>query len=89
MNKEVSIQFDACSYTLGGVRLQEGKSIVYTSCALKDAEKNSVQIEKEMLAIVHSCTGSTNKPVKIETDHKLREGVFRPWLVFSRNRMYI
>ena len=54
-DKEVTIQCDANSCAIGGVLLQEGRPVAYTSRALTPTEKNYVQIEKETLAIVHCC----------------------------------
>ena len=91
VHKEVTIQCDASSYALGGVLLQEGKPIAYTSCALKAAEKNYAQIEKEMLAIVHSCTKFHQyifgKPVKVQTDHKPLQAIFSKPLLAAPMRL--
>ena len=73
-SKDVRIQCDASSYALGGVLLQEGHPIAYTSRALTPTECNYAQIEKEMLAIVHCCKKFHyyifGKPVAVESDHK-------------------
>ena len=50
VTKDVTIQCDASRYGLGGVLLQDGRPIAYTSRA-----KRYAQLEKEMLVIVHSC----------------------------------
>ena len=51
VTKDVTIQCDASSYRLGGVVLQDGRPIAYTSRALTPTEKRYAQLEKEMLAI--------------------------------------
>ena len=47
----MTIQCDASNYGIGGVLLQEGTSIAFTSCALTSTEQNYTVIEKECLAI--------------------------------------
>ena len=54
-SKILTIQCDASSFALGGVLLQNGQPLAYTSPALSPTETNYAQIEKEMLAVVHSC----------------------------------
>ena len=74
------IQCDASSYALGGVLLQEGRPIAYTSRAMSVTEQRYAQIEKETLAIVHSCRKFHyyvfGRPVKIESDHKPLQAIF-------------
>ena len=74
VTKDVTIQCDASSYGLGGVLLQDGRPIAYTSRALTPTEKRYAQLEKEMLAIVHSCKKFHyyifGKPTTVESDHK-------------------
>lgn len=53
--KDLTIQCDASSYAVGGVFLQEGQPIAYTSRAMTPTEMWFVQTEKEMLAKLHSC----------------------------------
>ena len=50
------IQADASQHGLGACLLQQGKPIAYASCSLSMSEHNYAQIEKELLAIVFSCT---------------------------------
>ena len=50
------IQADASQHGLGACLLQQGKPIAYASRSLFMSERNYAQIEKELLAIVFSCT---------------------------------
>ena len=74
VTKDVTIQCDASSYGLGGVLLQDGRPIAYTSRALTPTEKRYAQLEKEMLAIAHGCKKFHyyifGKPTTVESDHK-------------------
>ena len=54
VNKSVTIQCDASNYGTGGVLLQEGKPIAFTSQALTSTEQNYAVIEKECLAVCHA-----------------------------------
>ena len=47
VNKYVTIQCDASNYGTGGVLLQEGKPIAFTSRTLTSTEQNYAVIEKE------------------------------------------
>lgn len=55
VSKEVTLQCNASQSGFGTALLQEGQPIAFTSRALTATEKNYVQIEKELLAIVHAC----------------------------------
>lgn len=78
--KSLTIQCDASSYALGAVLLQDGQPLAYTSRALTSTEKNYAQIEKEMLAIVHSCKKFHHyifgRQVRVESDHKPLQSIF-------------
>ena len=91
VNKEVTIQCDASSYALGGVLLQDGKPIAYTSRSMTETEKRYAQIEKEMLAIVHSCKKFHQyifgKLVKVESDHKPLQAIFTKPLLSAPMRL--
>ena len=79
VTNDVTIQCDASSYGLGGVLLHDGRPIAYTSRALTPTEKRYAQLEKEMLAIVHSCKKFhyyiIGKPTTIESDHKPHQAI--------------
>ena len=53
----------------------------YASRSLNSAERNYTQIEKELLAIVYGCTKFHQyvygKKVKVQTDHKPLEALFK------------
>lgn len=72
--KPVKIYSDASSSGLGAVLLQEGQPVAFSSRSLTDAETRYVQIEKEMLSIVHACVKFQNyifgKHVTVYNDHK-------------------
>ena len=89
--KEVTIQCDASSYGLGGVLLQEGRPIAYTSRALTPTEQRYAQIKKETLAIVHSCKRFHfyifGRPVTVESDHKPLQAIFSKPLLAAPMRL--
>ena len=49
------IKADASQHGLGACLVQRGKPVGYASCSLSPTERNYVQIEKELLAIVFAC----------------------------------
>ena len=89
--KELRIQCDASSYALGGVLLQEGHPVAYTSRALTSAERNYAQIEKEMLAIVHCCKKFHHyifgREVVVESDHKPLQAIYTKPLLAAPMRL--
>ena len=90
-NKDVIIQCDASSYAVGGVLLQDGRPIAYTSRALTETEKLYAQIEKETLAIVHCCKKFHyyvfGRPVLVESDHKPLQSIFAKPLLSAPMRL--
>ena len=54
--KPTTISVDASSKGIGAVMLQEDGPIAYASKSLTTSQRNYVQIEKEMLAIIVECT---------------------------------
>ena len=91
VNKDVMIQCDASSYALGGVLLQDGHPVAYTSRAMTETESRYAQIEKEMLAIVHSCRKFHHyifgKATKVESDHKPLQAIFKKPLLSAPMRL--
>ena len=89
--KPVEIQCDASSFALGGVLLQEGKPVAYTSRVLTETEKLYAQIEKEALAIVHCCKKFHfyifGKSVVVQTDHKPLETICKKPLLAAPMRL--
>lgn len=82
VEKPVTIQCDASEKGLGAAILQEGQPVAFASRTLSTTEQKYAQIEKECLSIVFGCTRFDQyifgrKEVKIETDHKPLETLFR------------
>ena len=79
--KELILSVDASSKGLGATLLQDGRPIAYESRALKEAECNYSQIEKELLAIAWGCEKFHDyvafRKVKVESDHKPLESVMK------------
>ncbi|GBN81685.1 Transposon Tf2-11 polyprotein, partial [Araneus ventricosus] len=73
-DKPIVLSVDASSFGTGGVLLQKGQPVAYTSATLSEAQTRYSQIEKELLAIVHACEHFHyyvfGQHVEIETDHK-------------------
>ena len=74
VNKDITIQTDASKYGLGCCVMQDGKPISFASRSMTETEINYPQIDKEMLAIVFSCTKFHNyiygRKVNVVTDHQ-------------------
>ncbi|XP_013379743.1 uncharacterized protein K02A2.6-like [Lingula anatina] len=89
--KELTIQCDASSYGVGGVILQEGQPIAYSSRALNKTEQNYAQIEKEMLAVVHCCRKFHHYifgcHVTVESDHKPLQAIYKKPLLSAPMRL--
>ena len=52
-NKDLTLQFDANDHGLGAALNQEGKPVAFARRALTHTEKQLVQIQKKLLAIVY------------------------------------
>jgi hypothetical protein len=92
VKKEVTIQCDASESGLGGVLLQEGRPVFFTSRAMTQTEQRYAQIEKEMLAIVHSCMKFEQfiygrDKITVESDHKPLEVIFKKPIADSPKRL--
>jgi hypothetical protein len=81
INSPVMLSVDASSQGLGAVIMLEQQPIAYASRALASTQQRYAQIEKELLAVVYGCNkfhqyiyGQT---IKVETDHKPLEAIFR------------
>lgn len=73
---------DDSSYAVGAVLLQNEKPVAYSSKSLSKTQQGYSQLDKDALAISIGCTkfheyewDSAN--LKIETDHKPLESIFR------------
>ena len=73
-NKELTVVNDASDYGLSSGLTQEGRPKAFASRTLSSIERNFAQIEKEMLAAVHSlekfCHYTYGRHVHVITDHK-------------------
>ena len=81
VNKPVVLQVDASGIGLGACLLQEGKPVAFASAALNQTQRRYSQIEKELLAIVFGCKRFHSyiygKDIKVETDHRPLENIFK------------
>lgn len=81
VNANVTLSVDASSKAFGAVLLQNGKPVAYASKSLTKAQENYPQIEKEAAAIRFACNRFHDyiygKNIKIETDHKPLESIFK------------
>jgi hypothetical protein len=89
-SKPVTLSADASKDGLGAVILQDGP-IEYASRALTQSEQNYAQIEKELLAMVFACERFHQyvygREVRVETDHKPLEAIFKKPLVKAPPRI--
>lgn len=88
---ELEIQCDASQTGLGAALLQRGRPIAYTSRALTETERQYVQIEKEMLAIIFSLEQfhqyTYRCHVKIQSNHKPLESILQKPLACAPRRL--
>ena len=91
VEKSTTVSVDASSYGLGACLLQEGRPVCYASRSLNSAERNYAQIEKELLAIVYGRIKFHQyvygKKVRVQTDHKSLEALFRKPLFQAPQRL--
>ena len=91
VKKSTTLLVDASSYGLGACLLQEGRPVCYAPRSLSSAERNYTQIEKELLAIVYGCTKFHQyvyrKKIRVQTDHKPLEALFRKPLFQAPQRL--
>ena len=89
--EEVEIQCDASDRGLGACLMQRGQPVAYASRSMTTTEVNYAQIEKKMLAILFAVERFEQcvygRPVKIETDHKPLESIFRKSLLSAPKRL--
>ena len=80
-HKSLTLQVDASKHGLGATLLQDGKPIAFASKSLTDTEVNYAQIEKETYAILFGCKRFHQmvygRPVKVESDHKPIESIWK------------
>ena len=88
----VTLQVDASESAIGGVLLQEGHPVCFTSHTLSATEKNYAQIEKECLAIV-SCMEKWHhylygkQDITVHSDHQPLETIFKKPLSRAPRRL--
>jgi hypothetical protein len=72
--KPFQVRVDASISGTGGVLMQEGRPIAYTSSKFSPAERNYTTFDQEMLALVHACAKWRcylhGRPFQLVTDHK-------------------
>ena len=89
LKEDVTIQCDASQRGLGVALLQGGQPVL---CTLTDKEVNYAQIEKELLVIVFACEKFDAyiygcDCVRVQTDHKPLESIFRKELCTAPKRL--
>ena len=89
LKEDVTIQCDASQRGLGVALLQGGQPVLRT---LTDKEVNYAQIEKELLVIVFACEKFDAyiygcDCVRVQTDHKPLESIFRKELCTAPKRL--
>ena len=91
VHKPVTISCDASLTGLGGVLMQDGCPVAYTSRSLTEAESRYAQIEKELLAVQFSLERfnqyTYGKKVTIESDHKPLEAIVKKSLAAAPPRL--
>ena len=88
----VTLQVDASDYAIGGVLLQEGRPVCFTSHTLSNTERNCAQIQKECLSIV-SCMDKWHyylygkHDITVHSDHQPLETIFKKPLSRAPRRL--
>ena len=71
--------------------MQNGQACAYALRSMTDTEAHYAQIEKEMLSIVFAVERFEQcvygRPVKVETDHKQLESIFKKSLISAPKRL--
>ena len=89
--EDVQLQCDASERGLGACLMQGGQPVAYASRSMTETETHYAQIEKEMLAIVFGVERFEHyvygRPVKVDTDHKPLEIIFKKSLLSAPKRL--
>ncbi|MCO5551183.1 hypothetical protein L7F22_004680 [Adiantum nelumboides] len=92
-SKEFEVVTDANGLALGGVLTQEGRPVAYTSCKLRDHEKNHPTHDLELLAIIHALKlwkdYLLSHIFQIVIDHKSLKWIFTQPNLNMRQRKWI
>ncbi|XP_032218641.2 uncharacterized protein K02A2.6-like [Nematostella vectensis] len=87
----VELQCDAYDRGLGACLMQHGQPVAYASRSMTETETHYAQIEKEMLAIVFGVERFEQcvygRQVKIQSDHKPLESIFKKSLISAPKRL--
>ncbi|XP_048577062.1 uncharacterized protein K02A2.6-like [Nematostella vectensis] len=90
-HEEVELQCDASEKGMGACLMQKGQPVAYASRSLTETEKNYAQIDKEMLSIVFGVERFEHylygRPIKVETDHKPLESIFKKSIISAPKRL--
>ena len=91
--KEFEAGTDASETALGGVLVQEGRPIAFTSQKLKSYEGNYATHDLELLAVIHALKVwrhySLGQRFKLVTDHKSLKWIFTQPNLNMRQRRWI
>ena len=89
---DTGLQCDASDKGLGACLIQDGQPVGYASRVMTSAEIKYAQSEKKLLAIVFGLERFEQyvqgRPVKIETDHKPLESIFKKTLISAPKRLH-
>ena len=90
-NSPVSLQCDASKDGLGACIMQNGQPVAYASRSMTTTETKYAQIEKELLSIVFGMERFHHlvylRHVKVESDHKPLQVIFRKSLLSAPKRL--
>ena len=91
VSKAVTLQVDASKAGLGAALIQEHGPVAFASKAMNETQCRYAQIEKELLAVVFACKRFHQyvygKHIKIESDHKPLEAIFKKPLSQAPSRL--
>ena len=91
VSKAVTLQVDASKAGLGAALIQEHGPVAFASKAMNETQCRYAQIEKELLAVVFACKRFHQyvygKHIRIESDHKPLEAIFKKPLSQAPSRL--
>ncbi len=90
-NKPVILETDASKKGLGAVLIQDERPVRFLSKALTSAEQEYSNIERELLAVLHTCeklhTYTFGRTVTVHTDHQPLETIFKKPISLTSPRL--